>query len=62
MAGKTLGMRLREQGFDKTQYDRTMGYYRVRCSQCSAMVINGIACHERGCPNEVKERRNHDED
>ena len=25
--------------------------WRVRCSQCEALVINGIATHERGCPN-----------
>lgn len=62
MAGKTLGVRLRERGFDGTYYDRISGNYRVRCSQCAAMVISGVACHERGCPNEVRERRNHDED
>ena len=28
---------------------------RVRCSQCDAVVINGIACHERTCPNEPRE-------
>lgn len=22
-----------------------------RCSDCSAMVINGVYCHEEGCPN-----------
>mgnify|MGYP001607788905 CR=1 FL=1 len=22
----------------------------VRCSQCDAAVINGIPCHETGCP------------
>ena len=21
------------------------------CSQCEAMMINGIYCHETGCPN-----------
>lgn len=35
---------------------------RVRCSQCEAAVINGIACHERGCPNEPREESDHDED
>jgi hypothetical protein len=23
----------------------------IGCSQCQAMTINGIACHETGCPN-----------
>ncbi len=22
------------------------------CNQCEAIVINGLICHERGCPNE----------
>lgn len=25
---------------------------RVKCSQCEALCINGIACHETGCSNE----------
>ncbi len=28
---------------------------RVSCSQCEALVINGIACHETGCPNATHE-------
>lgn len=35
---------------------------RVRCSQCEAAVINGIACHETRCPNELREEADHDED
>jgi hypothetical protein len=46
-----LGTILRKQGFDRTEYDRSTRYYRVRCSCCQAMVINGTACHEQGCPN-----------
>lgn len=53
---KTLGVRLRKAGFDLTEYDRSTGEYYIRCSQCDAMVINGVACHERGCPNEKGER------
>jgi hypothetical protein len=53
----TLGRRLRQQGFDLTTYDRATGYYRPRCSQCNALVINGVACHEHGCPNQRKEER-----
>ena len=24
---------------------------RVYCEQCQALSINGVACHETGCPN-----------
>jgi len=27
---------------------------RLKCDQCSALSINGIACHELGCPNRQK--------
>jgi len=43
--------RFHAQGFDRTTYDRSDRSYRIRCSQCEAMCINGIPCHERGCPN-----------
>ena len=23
----------------------------MRCDQCEMLSINGVACHERGCPN-----------
>jgi hypothetical protein len=45
------GERLRRRGFDRSRYDRASGHYRVACSQCEAAVINGVACHEAGCPN-----------
>lgn len=48
--------KLRKRGFDKTKYDRSTGYYRVGCSQCQALIINGVACHETGCPN-AREKR-----
>lgn len=41
---------LLERGFDQST-PSTAGGVRVRCSQCEALVINGVACHERGCPN-----------
>lgn len=28
---------------------------RIKCSQCEAVCINGVPCHERGCPNETFE-------
>ena len=31
------------------------GAVRVRCSQCDALCINGIAAHEHGCPNMTHE-------
>jgi hypothetical protein len=43
-------------GFDLTTGGRREGMtMRVRCSQCEALVINGEACHETGCPNAVHE-------
>lgn len=27
----------------------------VRCSQCAAVAVNGIAVHETGCPNDKHE-------
>ncbi len=24
---------------------------RIRCDQCDVLAINGIGCHEHGCPN-----------
>ena len=44
--------RLRRRGFDKAHVDRGSGYVRVGCSQCSACAVNGVAIHERGCPND----------
>lgn len=47
-----VGRRLRATGFDLSTYDRSDGHYRVRCSQCEALVVNGVPIHEQGCPNE----------
>lgn len=27
----------------------------VHCDQCDIVVINGVACHEHGCPNAPRE-------
>jgi len=35
--------------------------YRVSCTQCQALCINGVATHEQGCPN-AKRPREEDED
>jgi hypothetical protein len=51
-----FGRHLRETlGFDLTEYDFHEGHYHVRCSRCQAVVINGVPCHERGCPNQPTE-------
>lgn len=47
--------RLRADGFDQSEHVPFTRNYRVRCSQCEALVINGVPCHETGCPNEVHE-------
>lgn len=36
-------------GFDKS-YQRGE-YVHVGCSECVALVVNGVQCHETGCPN-----------
>jgi len=46
---------LRARGFDLSEHIPFTRQYRVRCSQCEACVINGIACHEHGCPNATHE-------
>lgn len=39
-------------GFDRSASDGE-GAISVRCSCCAALVINGVPCHETGCPNMV---------
>lgn len=41
---------LRARGFDRSA---RLGKHRlhVGCSQCDALAINGVPCHETGCPN-----------
>lgn len=47
-----------EQGFDKSYISLEDGVsVRIRCSQCDALVIQGVPCHETGCPNERKARQ-----
>jgi len=47
--------RLRDAGFDKSYAVPFERAWRVRCSQCEALVINGYPTHERGCPNVPRE-------
>lgn len=45
---------LERNGFDLCVPDED-GSVRLGCSQCEATGINGTACHETGCPNQVHE-------
>jgi hypothetical protein len=44
---------LKARGFDQTELVKVNGEprTRVRCSSCAVAIINGLACHETGCPN-----------
>lgn len=44
-------MTLIADGFDRVWFDDNEQTIAVRCSQCVAAVIQGVACHETGCPN-----------
>lgn len=55
-AKRSLYYSLKQRGFDQSRFDRSSSHYVVKCSQCRASVINGVACHETGCPNH---KRNH---
>jgi hypothetical protein len=56
MAKDTL-LNLRARGFDLSYHIPFTREYKVKCSQCEAVAINGIACHEQGCPNQTYECR-----
>lgn len=53
---------LKDEGFDRSSTDANGATIRVRCSQCEALVLNGVACHEIGCPNRHKKKRVEDFD
>lgn len=46
---------LRAHGFDLSAHIPFTTHYRVRCSQCEALAINGVPCHEARCPNATHE-------
>ena len=46
---------LQEDGFDRSWINHEEETVRVCCSQCEALVINGIATHELGCPNKQRD-------
>lgn len=42
---------LERLGFDKCDQAPQGKHVRVGCTQCNAAVIQGVPCHEKGCPN-----------
>ena len=48
------------QGFDRTAHIPFTKRYRIRCSQCEALVINNLPCHETGCPNIPRDKEEED--
>lgn len=42
---------LEELGFDKCRQVEVGERITIGCSQCAAVAINGVPCHETGCPN-----------
>jgi hypothetical protein len=48
---------LKRQGFDRSYAVPFKGVWKALCSQCEAVCLNGIPCHETGCLNAAKARR-----
>ncbi len=46
---------LHQAGFDESYVIPFEHAWKVRCSQCEALVINGYPTHEQGCPNTPRE-------
>lgn len=44
---------LRERGFDLSVHIPFTKHFRVGCSQCCAVCVNGTPCHEWGCANQT---------
>jgi hypothetical protein len=42
-------------GFDLASHVLFTRQYRIGCSQCEALSINGVPTHETGCPHATKE-------
>ncbi len=49
--------RLRQQGFDESYAIPFKHAWKVQCSQCEALCINGVATHEHGCPHIPRESK-----
>lgn len=50
---------LKRLGFDRSFFEPVEKVLRVKCSRCSPVVIQGVPCHEKGCPNEKKRPQSH---
>lgn len=46
---------LEARGFDRSRAVPFEQGAEVGCSQCEALCINGVPCHESGCPNRTYE-------
>jgi hypothetical protein len=51
MPRMSLTKQMEALGFDLCSTTPFQRGIHVRCSQCAALVINGVPTHERGCPN-----------
>ena len=51
----TYVQRLKAEGFDQAEYLPASHTWKVQCSQCEALVINGHPTHETGCRNAMRE-------
>lgn len=50
-------------GFDGSTAVPFTKEIHIKCSQCEALAINGVATHEHGCPNwAAAKRREQEED
>lgn len=49
--------KLRARGFDRSTHVPFTKFFRVKCSACEALVINGTPCHETGCEQTMHECR-----
>jgi hypothetical protein len=61
MARISRVQQLRDMGFDESRSVPFERAWDVKCSQCEALVINGVATHERGCPNTPRDELAEDE-
>ena len=61
MTKLSLKRQLEARGFDRCTQPPFEKSVQVGCSQCSALVINGLACHETGCPNSKSDEVNEEE-
>jgi len=46
---------LRARGFDRAAHVPFTRSFRIACSQCAAVALNGGPTHESGCPNDTHE-------